>query len=216
MDLLWSPCTTRRECGRIDVSLLVLWAGFSVRSLLHHGQYRVRLAAYRVVQRALARASNSVRTEEIAQKKPVVVRHSTGHGNGEEHLWKPPVAVRGMERAAKQALTVHRAYVIGKGLEVIRAHQTANKSDRLKERTGSVCREDGHGERSVDRDLYLCLIWVDESWKLRDRHFKRCQRCPSPAGNGAGVAGVSGVRRSAGKRRGTEAAQEKVLNRRFR
>jgi len=67
-----------------------------------------RMVAFRLGQRALARAADSLVKDGVLQKRPVIIGYGTGRGSGGGHKGEPSVPVKAMYRALKEAFKRHR------------------------------------------------------------------------------------------------------------
>jgi hypothetical protein len=63
---------------KIEISRLALDAWFYFPRFLHHGQHHVTQVLYRMEERPLLCAADSVFADGISRKKPVIVRYSPG------------------------------------------------------------------------------------------------------------------------------------------
>lgn len=107
----WRMCHrfTRSEKRRVEVARTLLQTGFSLLHLYHYRQHQVRKILHRMKHRALARTAGDLLAWGIAQSMLEIVVSYPARANGIGHKSEPPVSVKGMYTAMRQAFTQHRA-----------------------------------------------------------------------------------------------------------
>ena len=134
------------------------------------------MVAFRLGQRALARAADRLVMDGVLQKRPVIIGYGTGRGKGGGHKGEPAVPVKAMYRELEMAFRRHRQGGLQGGIVDVWEHLTTKKCHRCEQLT--VTRQ---------------VPWTEEDIKKKEeRTRKKYEQAVAAAYvNAAGIDSVS-------------------------
>ena len=97
--------------------------------------------------------------------------YGTRNGNENRKRMEPPVPVKSKERIMKQAFTYHNAILGEAYLLVVKQDPARHLSHGRSAFSDTVCKQDEHVTRSVDRNDHLDIIGFEKCPKQRNRDF---------------------------------------------
>jgi len=109
---------------------------------------------------------DTVLSECIVQRKRVIARCITWHGNGGGHRGEFPALVTCAYRAMKQMFAPRSVAQSGGDVQAIWVHLFSVQCNRCEVPTEAVCQQDEDSKRNQDHNDRLCMTSVDNSQNM--------------------------------------------------